>query len=232
MESILFACPHCPETFSTYRMFTLHKDHLCAAAPVDVANRIDPNIVQPLEDQMESPLIPCPLCQEKFFTFNALNTHIEHTCAFVPTNASNQVAPNITPLTSPPEHEALQNSPLGNVFMGVGIGGGRRTILPYSLTQIPIAALERIGKVFVEGEPIYGRNNWRKFAGDYAMKLETVNHAIAHLMKYAQELETHISYPDVDGKICDHLAKVGWAVAVLCECERVEQMQPDTMPNV
>lgn len=144
----------------------------------------------------------CPYCKEAMLSFRELDRHMaeKHNG-----KAYSNQAPE--PVTAP---------------LSTGSRGGKRKLLPYSLTQIPISMLERIGAIYLEGEPIYGRGNWRKFANDPEMKLETVNHAIAHLLKYAQELETGSPYPDVDGKLVDHLAKVGWAVATLCECERIE----------
>lgn len=95
--------------------------------------------------------------------------------------------------------------------------------LEYSLTEIPLSALERVGKVFREGHEKYGRGNWRKGIEDKIYQLERLNHAIRHLLIYAHWLE-HGEYIGEykEGVKEDDLAKVMWFTVTQCEIERVE----------
>jgi len=68
-----------------------------------------------------------------------------------------------------------------------------------NLDQIPFEGLEAVGKIFAEGAIKYGRDNWKKGTGDKEYQLERLNHAIRHLMLYAN-----------DDRSEAHLAKVAW----------------------
>lgn len=89
----------------------------------------------------------------------------------------------------------------------------------YSLTEIPLESLVRLGRVFQEGHEKYGRGNWRNGVGDIEYQLERCNHAIKHLMVYAQWLE---SGQRVGLEEEDDLAKVMWFCATQIELERLE----------
>jgi len=65
------------------------------------------------------------------------------------------------------------------------------------LSDIPFEALYEIGKVFLEGEPKYGRDNWKMGGEEYLE--ERCVHAIRHLMKWANGDRSE-----------PHLAKVAW----------------------
>lgn len=72
------------------------------------------------------------------------------------------------------------------------------------LQCIPVSSLVRLGKIFKEGLR-YGRNNWKDNPdADYVE--ERTNHAIIHLMKWANGDRTE-----------DHLAKVMWFAATTIE---------------
>ncbi len=65
------------------------------------------------------------------------------------------------------------------------------------MMDIPWEALHAIGRVFLEGEPKYGRDNWKVGGRDYLD--ERCTHAIAHLQKWANGDRSE-----------PHLAKVAW----------------------
>lgn len=67
------------------------------------------------------------------------------------------------------------------------------------IEQIPFCALERIGAIFAEGEPKYGRDNWKKDPGNVEYNRERLRHALRHLHLYAEGDTSE-----------DHLAKVAW----------------------
>ncbi len=65
--------------------------------------------------------------------------------------------------------------------------------------QVPYTLVKRVGAIFAEGEPIYGRDNWKKGVFDYTYQRKRLRHAIQHLMMYANGDRSE-----------DHLAKVAW----------------------
>lgn len=77
--------------------------------------------------------------------------------------------------------------------------GAKTEKLGLGLDQIPLISLEKIGKIFLEGEKKYGRNNWRRGASDEEYKRERWNHAERHLRLYNEGDRSE-----------DHLAKVAW----------------------
>jgi len=100
----------------------------------------------------------------------------------------------------------------------------------FDLTQIPLEAEKRIGKIFREGEVKYDRNNWRKGINNKEYQLERANHALKHLKIYIHQLEFDEYIGEIkDGVPEDDLAKVGWFVATACELERLEAV---TMPEL
>jgi hypothetical protein len=68
-----------------------------------------------------------------------------------------------------------------------------------AIEQIPYVALEQIGAIFSEGEPIYGRDNWKKGVHNKKYQRKRLRHAIRHLMLYAGGDRSE-----------NHLAKVAW----------------------
>jgi hypothetical protein len=93
---------------------------------------------------------------------------------------------------------------------------------PFSLTQIPCSALLRLGAVFREGEPKYGRGNWRRGVHDKDYQIERANHALKHLLWYVHALETGERLGEAE----DHLAKVAWFCVTQMELERLEAAAP------
>lgn len=71
--------------------------------------------------------------------------------------------------------------------------------LSLGLDQIPYSSLKEIGRIFLEGEKKYGKDNWKKGVGDKEYQTERWNHALNHLMLYKEG--------DTSEK---HLAKVAW----------------------
>lgn len=67
------------------------------------------------------------------------------------------------------------------------------------LDQIPLEGMVELGKVFSEGEPKYGRDNWKKEPDNLEYSRERLRHAIKHLMLYANGDRSE-----------PHLAKVAW----------------------
>jgi hypothetical protein len=89
----------------------------------------------------------------------------------------------------------------------------------FDLTQIPFSSLERLGKIFREGELKYGKDNWRNGVGNKEYQLERANHAIKHLYLYIERLK----YKDKNYEIYeDDLAKVMWFCATQIELERLK----------
>lgn len=80
-----------------------------------------------------------------------------------------------------------------------------------NLDQIPFEGLEAVGKIFAEGAIKYGRDNWKKGVGDKEYQLERLNHAIRHLMLYANGDRSEA-----------HLAKVAW----FCLTQLYHETQP------
>lgn len=77
--------------------------------------------------------------------------------------------------------------------------GPKTEKLGTSPSQIPVEAIEAIGRIFEEGRVKYGRDNWKKGLNNPTYQEERLNHAIVHLFKYANGDTSE-----------DHLAKVAW----------------------
>lgn len=88
---------------------------------------------------------------------------------------------------------------------------------PFSLTQIPCHALERLGTVFLEGATKYGTDNWKNGIGHSAYQEERANHALKHLLRYVHWLRTGERLETEDS-----LAKVAWFCVTQMELERLE----------
>lgn len=84
-------------------------------------------------------------------------------------------------------------------------------VLGTAIRQIPVASLQAIGSIFEEGAAKYGRNNWLKGAGDREYQEERLEHAITHLMLYANGDRSE-----------NHLAKVAWFCVTQLEHTRLE----------
>lgn len=80
-------------------------------------------------------------------------------------------------------------------------------ILDTGVSQIPYEALEAIGKIFKEGELKYGKDNWKKGIGDLEYQEQRLEHAIRHLILYANGEREFCNEPY---RLEDHLAKVAW----------------------
>lgn len=114
----------------------------------------------------------------------------------------------------------------------------------FSLTQIPLSSLQRLGMIFREGELKYGKGDWRNGVGNKEYQLERANHALKHLLIYIHELE----YGEYLGEVNtqeysndnadlyieeieeheDDLAKVMWFCATQIELERIEKNESKT----
>jgi hypothetical protein len=79
------------------------------------------------------------------------------------------------------------------------------------ISMIPVEGLERVGRVFVEGLR-YGKNNWKKGVNDPDWQEERLNHAIIHMMKWANGNRQE-----------DHLAKVAWFCLIMMWTEEEEK---------
>ena len=97
----------------------------------------------------------------------------------------------------------------------------------FDLTQIPLSAEIRLGRIFKEGESKYGKGNWRNGAENIAYQLERANHAIKHLKIYIHMLEhgEYIGELRDDAMPEDDLAKVTWFCVTQMELERLQTMQ-------
>jgi hypothetical protein len=85
-------------------------------------------------------------------------------------------------------------------------------VLGTAIRQIPVASLQAIGSIFEEGAAKYGRNNWLKGVGDREYQEERLEHAIIHLMLYANGDRSE-----------NHLAKVAWFCITQLEHTRLEK---------
>lgn len=112
----------------------------------------------------------------------------------------------------------------------------------YCLTEIPLSALIRLGKIFKEGHGKYGKHNWRNGVDNKEYQIERCNHAIKHLLIYAHELETGEYIGKLKGQESingqtneeatlfigkireDDLAKVMWFCVTQMELERLESL--------
>lgn len=93
--------------------------------------------------------------------------------------------------------------------------GARSSVIPNTL-EIPLYCLERIANVFAEGregEHAYDAGEEKNYAlGGDSFILDRLNHADAHLRKYAAGDRSE-----------DHLAKIGWAVVVAMMWEKKKE---------
>lgn len=76
---------------------------------------------------------------------------------------------------------------------------------------MPYELIRRVGLIFKEGEAKYARDNWKQGASDKKYQEDRLEHAIRHLMLWANG----------DRKE-DHLAKVAWFCGTQMELERIE----------
>ncbi len=83
----------------------------------------------------------------------------------------------------------------------VAPSGAKSSELKPRYDLIPVVALKREAERMAEGARAHGENNYRKGTGDEEFRIDRVNHAIEHLLKYAAN--------DISE---DHLA------AVRCNC--------------
>lgn len=74
---------------------------------------------------------------------------------------------------------------------------GKTKHLKSRIMDIPWQALHQIGEAFLEGEPVYGRENWKTGGKEYLD--DRTSHAIEHLQKWANGDRSE-----------NHLAKVAW----------------------
>lgn len=87
-------------------------------------------------------------------------------------------------------------------------------VLGTATHRIPLHSLREIGKIIKEGDAKYGRDNALKGVGDKEFQEERLEHAIDHLLRYAQG--------DTEE---NHLAKVAWYCIYQLEWLRLEQQQ-------
>lgn len=80
------------------------------------------------------------------------------------------------------------------------------------LDQIPYLGLEAVSRVFAEGQKKYGRDNWKKGVNDPFYQTERLNHAIRHLMLWANGDRSE-----------EHLAKVAWFCLTQITLDDAEQ---------
>lgn len=78
-------------------------------------------------------------------------------------------------------------------------------------SQLHIHSQARIAKVYEEGEPKHGRDNWKNGVFDKEFQRDRWNHAKQHLELY-----------NAGDRSVDHLAKVGWFCDMMMELERLE----------
>lgn len=100
----------------------------------------------------------------------------------------------------------------------------------FDLTQIPLEAEKRVGRIFREGEIKYNRNNWRNGDNDKKYQLERANHALKHLKIFIHNLE-HDEYLGEykNGVPEDDLAKVMWFCCTQMELERLENLNVNSV---
>ena len=85
------------------------------------------------------------------------------------------------------------------------------TVSP-GIDQIPFEGIEAIGEIFAEGEPKYGRDNWKRGVDDTDYDQERCRHAMRHLWLWSNGDRSE-----------DHLAKVGFFVVTQLWRERRRQ---------
>jgi hypothetical protein len=85
-------------------------------------------------------------------------------------------------------------------------GGAKRAERVPEYHRIPLALFKRTALRFSLGATRYGEGNYRKSLGDDAFIKQAIDHAIEHLILYAN-----------GDRADDHLAAVAWACAVLME---------------
>lgn len=84
-------------------------------------------------------------------------------------------------------------------------------VLGTAIRQIPVHSLQEIGRIFEEGAAKYGRDNWKKGVNDKEYQEERLEHAITHLLRYANGDTSE-----------NHLAKVAWYCVTQLEHTRLE----------
>lgn len=94
------------------------------------------------------------------------------------------------------------------------INGAKTEVLGTATHRIPLHSLREISKIIKEGDIKYGRDNALKGVGDKEFQEERLEHAIDHLLRYAQG--------DTEE---NHLAKVAWYCIYQLEWLRLEQQQ-------
>lgn len=82
------------------------------------------------------------------------------------------------------------------------------------LNDIPYEGLEALGAIFQEGAVKYGVGNWKGGLGDKTYQEERLNHAIRHLMLWANGDRSEA-----------HLAKVAWFCVTQIWLEKEEKRQ-------
>jgi hypothetical protein len=87
-------------------------------------------------------------------------------------------------------------------------------VLGLNYTQIPPHYIRALSSIFAEGAEKYGKDNWKRGLNDPEWIEERINHAIDHLLRYLEGDRTE-----------NHLAKVGWAMCVLSERDRIQTKQ-------
>lgn len=92
--------------------------------------------------------------------------------------------------------------------------GAKTEILGTATHRIPLHSLREISKIIKEGDAKYGKNNALTGVGDKEFQEERLEHAIDHLLRYAQG--------DTEE---NHLAKVAWYCIYQLEWLRLEQQQ-------
>ena len=83
-----------------------------------------------------------------------------------------------------------------------------------AIDSIPIHSALAIGRIFDEGEPKYGRDNWKHGVGDPVYQRERLKHAMVHLQLWANGNRDEA-----------HLAKVAWFCVTQLELERLERIE-------
>lgn len=110
---------------------------------------------------------------------------------------------NYSKQISPPKEKAVSNPVRA-----------KTEVLGTATHRIPLHSLREIGKIIKEGDAKYGRDNALKGVGNKEFQEERLEHAIDHLLRYAQG--------DTEE---NHLAKVAWYCIYQLEWLRLEQQQ-------
>jgi hypothetical protein len=96
--------------------------------------------------------------------------------------------------------QVTRNKETGKIeVIGKAKGEPTSEVVSPGIDQIPFEALEEIGAIFAEGEPKYGRDNWKQQPDNEEWDRERARHAIRHMF-----LHVHGDTSE------NHLAKVAW----------------------